>query len=168
MGPLAELLSAGQGQILDFFVSGLRDVSEPSVDERELFYNGSVLAHYAQTSTSADGGLPAPLAISSVFDHFVLSSELAGDGQMMETAGAQCLLLAGFFEDQSKTRHNIRWYSQLGATFFARAARAGAGSPRGQLLSSIALGFEPWRQRHARLSRELRTMRLLLTLPQSG
>lgn len=168
MGPLAELLSAGHRQILDFFVSGLRDVSEPLVDERELFYNASVLAHYAQTSTSTGGGLPAPVTLSSLFEHFVLSTELAEDSQMMETAGAQCLLLAGFFEDQSKARHNIQWYSQLGATFFRRAARTDGGTPRGQLLSSIAAGFEPWRQRHSRLSRELRAMPFLLMLPKAG
>ena len=40
----------------------------------------------------------------------------------METAGAQCLLLTGFFEDQMRGRHNIRWYAELGAGFFVRAA----------------------------------------------
>ncbi len=37
---------------------------------------------------------------------------------MMETAGAQCLLLAGFFEDQMRRRHNIRWYCRAGRKFF--------------------------------------------------
>ena len=168
MGPLAELLAAGHRQILDFFVAGLRDVSEPLVDERELLYNASVLAHYAQTSTACGGGLPTPAALTSVFDCFVLSSEMLGDPVMMETAAAECLLLSGFFADQSRARHNIGWYSQLGAGFFLRAARSEGESAKGQLLTSMASQFEPWRQRHARLSRKLRVQPYLLRLPKAG
>ena len=31
--------------------------------------------------------------------------------------------MAGFFEDQARTRHNVRWYADLGAGFFLRAAQ---------------------------------------------
>ena len=54
------------------------------------------------------------------------------DKLMMETAGAQCLLLAGFFEDQMRPRHNVRWYAQLGASFFSRAAASRAVAAQGQ------------------------------------
>ncbi len=50
MGPLGELLATDHQQTLEFFILGLRDVSEPTVDREELFYNASVLAHYAQVS----------------------------------------------------------------------------------------------------------------------
>jgi hypothetical protein len=53
VGPLAELLATDHRRILEFFVSGLREVSEPNVDRQELFYNASVLAHYAPVSTQA-------------------------------------------------------------------------------------------------------------------
>ena len=46
--------------------------------------------------------------------------------------------------------------------------RAAARSPslrRSQFLGSLATHFEPWRRRHARLSRELRDTQFLLTLP---
>lgn len=168
MGPLAELLAAGHRQTFEFFVSGLREVSEPSVDPQELLYNASVLAHYAQTSTSTSDGLPAPATLATLFDQFVLPTEVNQDGEMMESAGAQCLLLAGFFEDQSKIRHSIQWYSQLGAGFFARAARGESSPPKAQLLMTIAARFEPWRQRHARLGRELRSQPYLLTFPKTG
>ena len=95
--------------------------SPPSIDE-ELLYNASVLAHYAQVSTQPDVDVPAPANLSAVFDHFVADTTLLHDSLMMETAGAQCLLLAGFFEDQMRRRHNIRWYAELGASFFSRAA----------------------------------------------
>lgn len=156
MGPLQELLASDHRHVLEFFVLGLRDVSEDTVDRQELLYNASVLAHYAQVSTQADAEWPAPSNLSTVFDHFVSDTTLLHDSQMMEVAGAQCLFLAGFFEDQMRRRHNIRWYAELGAGFFSRAAIHERSSGKARLLDAIGRHFEPWRQRHARLSRELR------------
>ena len=85
---------------------------------------------------------------------------------MMETAGAQCLLLAGFFEDQMRRRHNIRWYTELGAGFFSRAATQEASRHKARLLDAIARSFGIWRQRHATLSRVLRDQPLLLAPPE--
>src|SRR6266545_6227545 len=156
MGPLRELLAIDPRQALEFFVLRLQDVSEPTVDRQELLYNASLLAHYVQVSTQPDIDWPAPTNLSAVFDHFVADTTLLDDRLMMETAGAQCLLLAGFFEDQMRRRHNIRWYAELGASFFSRAAVQEQSLPKARLLNTIARRFEPWRQRHARLSRELR------------
>ena len=156
MDPLRELLATDERQSLEFFVVALRDVSESDVDRQELLYNASVLAHYAQVSTQSDGEWPTPASLSAVFDHFVADPTLLHDGAMMETAGAQCLLLAGFFEDQMRGRHNIRWYAELGTNFFNRAAEQESSPAKAHLLDMIAWRFEPWRQRHARLSRELR------------
>ena len=126
MGPLRELLAIDHRQALEFFVLRLQDVSEPTVDRQELLYNASLLAHYAQVSTQPDVDVPAPANLSAVFDHFVSDTTLLHDSLMMETAGAQCLLLAGFFEDQMRRRHNIRWYAELGASFLqpGRPSRA--------------------------------------------
>ena len=166
LDPLRELLATDHRQALEFFFLGLQDVSEPTVDRQELLYNASVLAHYAQVSTQADVDWPAPSNLSVVFDHFVSDTTLLHDNLMMETAGAQCLLLAGFFEDQMRRRHNIRWYVELGASFFSRAAVQEPSAPKARLLNAIARGFEPWRQRHARLSRELRHQPYVLIPPK--
>ena len=125
-----------------------------------------MLAHYAQISTQSDVELSAPANLSAVFDHFVLDRSLRHDSLMMETAGAQCLVLAGFFEDQMRQRHNIRWYAELGASFFSRAAVHEQSAHKARLLDTIARRFEPWRRRHARLSRELRDQPYLLTPPR--
>ena len=140
----------------------LQDLSDSTVDRQELLYNASVLAHYAQLSTQPDVEVPAPANLSAVFDHFVADTTLLDDRLMMETAGAQCLLLAGFFEDQMRRRHNIRWYAELGASFFSRAARRERDLQKARLLDAIARRFEPWRQRHAQLGRELRDQPYLL------
>jgi hypothetical protein len=166
MDPLGELLATNHRQALEFFFVHLQDVSGPAVDRQELLYNASVLAHYAQTSTQGEVGLSAPANLSVVFDHFVSDTSLLHDSLMMEMAGAQCLVLAGFFEDQMRRRHNIRWYAQLGASFFRRAAVQEPSSNKARLLDTIARGFEPWRQRYARLGRELRDQPYLLTPPR--
>jgi hypothetical protein len=163
MGPLTELLAVDSRQTLEFFVVGLKDVSASTVDEQELLYNASVLAHYAQVSTASGVDMPASATLGVVFDQFVLGSMVPDDGTMMETAGAQCLLLAGFFEDQMRRRYNIRWYAELGAAFFRRAALQATSRRHALFLEGLAREFEPWRRRHARLSRELRDQAYLLT-----
>jgi hypothetical protein len=162
MGPLRELLSADHRQALEFFFVGLKDVSEPAVDHQELLYNASLLAHFAQVSTQTSVDMPTPANLSAVFDAFVSDTSLQQDVLMMETAGAQCLLLTGFFEDQMRRRHNIRWYAGLGAGFFSMAAAQEQSPHKAKLLDTMARSFEPWRQRHARLSRELHDQAHLL------
>jgi hypothetical protein len=162
MDPLQELLATDHWQTLEFFVEGLQDVSEAAVDREELLYNASLLAHYAQLSTNSVEDLSAPSDLGSVFDHFVLDQTAFRDGTLAETAGAQCLLLAGFFEDQMRQRYNIRWYAEMGAGFYHQASTHERSGRKAQLLGAIALRFELWRQRHARLSRELRDLPYLL------
>jgi len=169
MGSLQELLAIDHRQTLEFFVLRLQDVAEPTVDREELLYNASVLAHYAQVSTQPpDVDMPTPANLSAVFDHFVSGTTLLHGSLMMETAGAQCLLLAGFFEDQMRRRHNIRWYAELGASFFSRAALDELSPSKARLLNAIARRFEPWRRRQAQLSRELRDQPYLMTPPPSS
>ena len=162
MGVLQELLATDERRALEFFVVGLQDVSEPTVDKQELLYNASVLAHFALVSTQSVSDAPSPSTLVDVFDRFVIDLNPRPDAHAMETAGAHCLLLAGFFEGQMRPRHNIRWYSTLGAGFFRRAAAQEASAPKAHLLHAIAKGFEPWRRRHARLSRELSDQAYLL------
>jgi hypothetical protein len=162
VGPLREMLATDHWQALEFFGQRLRDVSGPGVDPQELLYNASVLAHYAQVSTQAVLEISAGADLGAIFDHFVVDTTLWHDGQMMEAVGAQCLVLAGFFEDQMRWRYNIRWYSQLGATFFSQAAAHEASPHKARLLDMIATHFEAWRQRHARLARDLRDQAFLL------
>ena len=160
-----QLVAAGEQQTLEFFVVRLKEVSEPTVDHQELLYNASVLAHYAQASTHSVADLATPATLAEVFDHFVFDTSLRHDGAMMEAAGAQCLLLAGFFEHQMRRRHNIRWYADLGAGFFSQAAALERSPQKVRLLAAIAEDFELWRQRHARLSQALRDQPYLLMPP---
>ena len=96
MDPLGELLTSDHRRTLEFFVMNLKDVSEPNIDQQELLYNASVLAHYAQISIDPDLPLSTPADLTAVFDHFVADANVLTDALMLETAGAQCLLLQDF------------------------------------------------------------------------
>jgi hypothetical protein len=162
VGSLAELLGTGERQTLEFFFLRLKEVSEPTVEHQELLYTASVLAHYARVSTHSAADLATPATLGGVFDHFVFDTSLRNDGPMMEAAGAQCLLLAGFFQDQMRGRYDLRWYATLGAGFFGRAAALERSPQKAGVLTAIAAGFEPWRRRLARLRRELSDQPYLL------
>jgi hypothetical protein len=165
MGPLRALLATDHRHTLEFFFIGLKDVSDGPVSRQELLYNASVLAHYAQTSTATTTEFPTPASLDTVFDTFVLDAGSPLDGNLLETAGTHCLMMAGFFEDQARTRHNVKWYADLGAAFFFRAARAEAQPAKALLMDTMGRQFEPWRQRYSRLSRELRERPFLLSVP---
>jgi hypothetical protein len=155
-------------QTLRFFFERLRDVSEDGHPPRsELLYNASVLAHFATTSTaSSSTSLPAPTSLVTVFDLFVLDRSLHADAEIMESAGAQCLLLTGFFGDQHRRRHNVKWYASLGAGFYASAAQLHRHRERAKMMTAMSEHFDFWRQTQARLAVELREdSKLLLHRP---
>ena len=166
MQGLTELLGSDHRQTFEFFYVGLQGVVDPTVDRQELLYNASVLAHHAQVSSHADNDVPTPTSLTETFDNFVLDSTHWTDGERMETAGAQCLLLAGFFADQMSRRHQIKWYAKLGADFFYRAAAYQQSTRKAQLLTAMARRFEPWRRVHSELARELRDMPYLMSTPR--
>ena len=166
MQPLGELLASDHRQTLEFFYVGLQEVVDSSVDRHELLYNASVLAHHAQVSSHAVSELPTPASLATTFDTFVLDASQTADADMMEAAGAQCLLLAGFFEDQMRRRHSISWYTRLGAGFYYRAATHQQSAAKARLLTAIARRFEPWRRVHSALARSLRDLPYLMTPPR--
>ena len=153
-----DFLGVTNRQAFQFFFEHLRDVTDTSsAPPNELLYNASVLAHFATTSTASQDTFPAcPTNLMAVFDLFVLDRSQHHDAEIMEAAGAQCLLLTGFFHDQQKRRHRINWYSGLGQSFYARAAATVRDPARARLMSTMAQRFEFWRVQQHRLAIELR------------
>jgi len=163
MGSLDRLLASDPRDTLQFFFSWLRDVTAgEEVDEQAVLYNASVLAHFASTSTQSASGLPTPTTLIDVFDRFVLDTSLRDDPEMLEMAAGQCLLLTGFFADQQRRRHNLVWYCELGAGFYAAAAAQSRAASHQRMMMHMAGRFEYWRSSHLRLSRELREQRYRL------
>ena len=159
-----EWLAVTPQQALRFFFERLRDVSDAArAPADELLYNASVLAHFATTSTFSYSDFPpTPASLGTVFDLFVLDRSQQADPEIMEAAAAQCLVLTGFFSDQSSHRHNVRWYASLGMGFYASAAALQGHRRRARMMIAMAERFEYWRVRQTLLARELRDEPLLL------
>lgn len=157
-------LAVDTKQTLRFFFERLKDVAgDRESHTTELLYNASVLAHFASTSTAAaDQFPPSPTNLGAVFDVFVLDQSQHTDPEILEAAGSQCLLLTGFFRDQARHRHNVHWYTTLGAGFYEAAARHGRDRTRVEMMLVMSKRFDYWCHQQARLARELRDEPLLL------
>jgi len=151
-------LAVSNRQALRFFFERLKDVTPPDgVPVSELLYNASVLAHFATTSTAAtDTFPPSPSSLTAVLDVFVLDRSQHVSPDILEAAASQCLLLTGFFGDQQRHRHNLKWYAAMGAGFYDQAAQLGRDRQRSQMMEVMAGRFGFWRRQQRRLARELR------------
>jgi hypothetical protein len=151
-------LAVSNRQALRFFFERLKDVTPPDgAPVSELLYNASVLAHFATTSTAATETFPpSPTSLAAVLDVFVLDRSQHASPDILEAAASQCLLLTGFFGDQQRHRHNLRWYAAMGAGFYGQAAQLGRDRERSQMMEAMAGHFGFWRRQQARLARELR------------
>lgn len=160
-------LAVNETQALRFFFERLRDVSDLEfAPEEELLYNASILAHFATTSTSSPEVFPAsPTGLTGVLDLFVLDRSQHTDPGIMEAAASQCLVLTGFFQDQLRRRHNLRWYSALGADFYDQAAHFGGDRHRARMMETMASRFQFWREQQHRLAHELRDLPFLISAP---
>lgn len=161
-----DLLAVDSQSTLNFFHANLQDVSADSrVSATETIYVASILASYAQTSRADTTSLPPFASLSDVFDMFVMQRETITDPELLEIAGAQSLLLAGFFRDQMQRRHNVEWYDQLGTMFYERATQHSTQTPnRRALFARLSITFPEWTAICQRLSRALGERRFLLRL----
>jgi hypothetical protein len=151
-------LEVNSRQAFQFFFEHLRDVTATAASRTdELLYNASILAHFATTSTGSQDTWPAtPASLTTVFDLFIMDRSMTRDPEVMEIAGAQCLLLTGFFQDQQRRRHQVDWYADLGMAFYASAASISRERSRARLMETMARRFDFWRGQQHRLARELR------------
>jgi hypothetical protein len=154
---MSDRLGVTTHEAFEFFADRLRDVTEAEhAPAAELLYNASVLAHFATTSVLSRETFPAsPAGLGTVFQLFVMDRSTHRDPDIMEAAGAQCLLLTGFFQDQQKRRYPIDWYAALGMSFYARAAASHRNPRRAELMDRMAVHFEFWRLQQHRLAVDL-------------
>lgn len=156
-----ELLGVDSSMALSFFLSGLKGVSgkEPN---NEMFYVASVLAHYSQTSRYDILSMPSLADLAEVFDQFILVE--TSDPEILEVGGSQLLLFAGFFRDQMSRRHNVRWYDEVGQSFYGRASLYTRGLKRRSLFEKLSQSFPNWALCCRDLSRICRESRYLIRL----
>lgn len=172
MSDFTELFGVNSAQTLKFFFDRLKEeVISEDVSEIEMLYVSKVLAHYAQTPTDTNRDTPdksTPRSLYDVLDSFVLPGLTTEgflklrDSNTLEVAGSQTLLLAGFFRDQAEKRLNLKWYDQVGCSFFERASEHAKERKRSELLAQVARHFPVWTISCRNMSRTLREERYLL------
>jgi hypothetical protein len=151
--------AVSQREVLDFFAERLYEVCDDDVAEGplrdELFYTASILSHYALVSGTSATALPLANSLRELFDLYVCDPLPQSDPTLMEAAGAQTLMLTGYYGAAMERTHSLPTYTTWGQQFFRRAA---VGRRRALLLS-MADHYEPWRdalrQLHARFHHEL-------------
>lgn len=166
MDVLADLLPVDSIQTLKFFLFHLEDqVKKERVKGSELLYVASVLTHYAHTSCyDMSETMPTPQTLSDVFDHFILHDSELQDGKLLAIAGAQVLLLVGFFRDQMEGRHTVRWYEEIGQSLYEGAARHSVERKNREFFGRMAQRLPFWTATCRNLSQTLQEERLLLKL----
>lgn len=124
MRDFQELLKVDKKETFDFLYLGLRDrVPAGRVVDAETKYTASILASFAQTSSCDMADMPPFSSLSEVFNHFVLPGNDLRDPTLLALAGAQSLFLLGIFPSQMASRHNLRWFRELGQDFYRRAGK---------------------------------------------
>jgi hypothetical protein len=129
-----------------------------------MFYVATILAHYSQTSRFDTTSLPCMANLSEVFDNFVLQIGELADSEILEFGGSQVLLFAGFFRDQMRARHNVKWYDQIGQSLYERAGQHSNNSKKRELFDRLSGSFPAWTMACSNMSRTLRENRLLLKI----
>ena len=150
--------AVSQRDVLDFFAERLIEVCDDYITEGpphdELLYTASILSHYALVSRTSGTSLPLASSLSELFDLYVCDPLAHADPGLMEAAGAQTLMLTGYYGRAMERTYNLPSYSTWGQQFFRRAA---VGRRRA-LLMSMADHYEPWRDTlrvlHARFHHE--------------
>ncbi|MEK7227568.1 MAG: hypothetical protein AAB641_01610 [Patescibacteria group bacterium] len=163
MDTLRELLQVDWLTALNFFHEGLEEVAPKEiVGTDETMYVASVLAHFAQSSRCDTGANPSPATLLDIFDQFFWKDRVGTDPQLLETAGSSSLLLLGFWPKQMSQRHNLRWYTHLGRSFYARASRHCPERQKGELLKRLSSHFTIWTFSCQKFSKNLQEAPLLL------
>jgi hypothetical protein len=160
-----ELVAVDSERAFNFFLASLRETGvTEKLKQDEMLYVASILAHYSQTSCFDTTSMPCMANLSEVFDHFVLQTNRLTDSETLEFGGSQVLLFAGFFRDQMRQRHNVKWYDQVGQSLYERASQHSENLKKRELFDRLSESFPAWTMACRDLSRTLRENRLLLKI----
>jgi hypothetical protein len=162
---LEPVIEADDMTTLQFFYYQLKfQCANRPVSKREMAHVASVLATYAATSPSNRQTLPPLADLSEFYSQFFFKPEIQVEPVLLEIAGAQSLLLAGFFREQMRRRHNVEWHDRIGQFFYDRASRYSPHPEKQDLFGRISEHFPFWTTICSGLHKSLWQNRYLLRL----
>lgn len=163
---LRELLKVDSADVLNLFYAGLKErtARQETISDAETMYVASILASYAQTSRYDPEFFPPFSSLSTVFDVFVVGCNGLRDPALLEIAGSQIILLAGFFRGQMRRRHNIDWYDGLGCAFYHKASIFSRNPKQAVIFKRMSRNFPTLTLACWQMSQDFERDRLLLRL----
>jgi hypothetical protein len=165
MGEMADLLKVDSLTAINFFFTNLKDHPKTRGGAQihdETRYVASVLAHYTHVSCDSQSDMPTPRNLVEVFDITFMTKRPDMGDKTWEECAAQILLLAGFFRFQMNWRHNVRWYDEIGESFYQKIAQLSKKKERREFFGRMAPRFPTWTSICADTSVKLRRERYLI------
>lgn len=157
---LQELLGVNFQTALSFFHQGLREVTGKRSSD-QMVYVASVLAHFSLTSRNSNDRPPFA-NLGEVFDNFVFKNEVSKDPEVLEIAGSQVILFAGFFRHQMMKRHIVSWYDDLGRSFYLKASLNTPSQKKKDLFKSMSYSLPFWNLSCNKLHKKCREDKYLI------
>ncbi len=165
MGYMAELLEVSENQALEFFFKAIISEEYPEGSSKlEIKYIASIMAHYTQVSTVSSSHFPMSRNLGQIFDEFVLNTSVHTNPEIMEWAGAQTVILAGFFGSQMSRRNNLPYFEEVGRSFYIRASLFTKVKAKKELFERVSSHYPDWTKTLNSLSKTLRDNRYLIRL----
>jgi hypothetical protein len=163
-----ELYEVSSKDAIRYFHSKLKEIPTILViTPEERLYVASILANFAQTSVKDTDSSSLFSNLSEVFNRFVLNDEEWRNPLRLENAGAQSLIFNGFFRDQMRYRHNVKWHDELGQAFYKRVSLYSKDRKRRDFFDRFSNNFPPWTRTCCLLHRFIREEKLLIPPPQA-
>jgi len=169
MDAFGEMLGVTHFDTIKFFHQGLKEVSVGrNVTPETKVYIASILADFAQTPRGEDLTVATPTNLAEIFDAFVLSRLIGKptrpSPELLEVAGARCLLVNGFFRDYMRRRHSVEWFDKLGSSFYDQAGSYQKKAEKRSFLKEIAGDFSNLAETCSALNKHLQESKYLLQL----
>jgi hypothetical protein len=159
-----KLLKLNSGEILKFFFLELSETETGrNLSHHETLHVASVLAHFAQVSTTAPASsLPAPASLSQIFRqiHFLdeLSIATLKDAEILRMTAALALFAVGFLSREARKPSELQWFISQGRAFYVRASAFSTSETDQKTYYKMSRNFVAWARACRDIQRELRYM----------
>jgi len=168
-----DLYGVTEERVLNFWSSHLHEAMGTQrwsqISDSTGVYLASVLGHFCLQPTDrlealspdyspADTEFRQFADLTQIAELMMRQLTSARNPAWMESAGAHILLYAGFFQEQHKVRHNIRFFASMGRECYLMAAVG----KRTKMMKQMAAGFDQYLFHLADMHRNLRESRYLI------
>lgn len=164
---LEQLLGVNMQSNFSFFLDGLKEELEGSkYSAAECDYVASVLAHYALVPWVNSASPVVGTELGEYLETALFVGGEPSDPEVLEVKGSHILLMIGFFRSQMCGRYNVRFYDEIGRSYYYRAHQHSRNSKRKEFLEGFACTFPFWTRSCSKLSKTLRDNKYVLRIDQ--